>query len=104
VKWLKNAIVKVVRAVRKTASLARRSAAVLLEEQEVVISKEVIVNGPPGGYAPKAVAIAVTMVTMVLKSSSASYLPLVQFVTESLATMGHQIWRQTAWKVTPRTA
>jgi hypothetical protein len=104
VKWLKNAIVKVVRAVQKTAGLARRSTATLLEQQDVVISKEVVVHGPPGGWAPKAVAIGVTMVTMVLKNSSASYLPLVQFVTESLATMGAQIWRQTEWKVTPRTA
>lgn len=103
-KWLKNAIVKVVRAARKAVGLARRSTAVLLEQHDVVISKEVVVHGPPGGWAPKAVAIGVTMVTMVLKNSPASYLPLVQFVTESLATMGHQIWRQTEWKVTPQVA
>jgi hypothetical protein len=104
VKWLKNAIVKVVRTVRKAVGLARRATATLLEEQEVVISKEVITNGPPGGAMPKAVAIGVTMVTMVLNSSSASYLPLVRFISESLAIMGSQIWRRTEWKVTPSTA
>ena len=73
--WLKNAIVKVVRAVSKVAGLARRSTAVLLEQHNVTISKDIVENGPPGGWAPKAVAIGITMVTMVLKSSPASYLP-----------------------------